>query len=142
MFILLKLASEELTAKRENAIKLKETIYETLGKAWPANSSGTQEKYRKLFVNHCATCLPTNTRSVQVCVVTALCNYVDKLLLLSCDQLTKEEEEILGQIVDDIIKADTYALGNYFFLSVFCLYLINYNIFYEWGDLKYVLSHL
>lgn len=106
------MSSEELNKKRENDIKIKEVVYETLGKAWPENSKTTQEKYRELFVEHCSVCLLNNTRSVQVCVITALRDYVDKLLLLKEDKLSREEEESLERIVDNIIKVNNYALGN------------------------------
>lgn len=105
------LTSEEIINNRENAIKLKEVVYETLGKAWPENSTATQEKYRELFVEHCNECLPSNTRSVQVSVITALRDYVDKLLLLKESKLTKEEEESLSKIVDNIVQVSLYALG-------------------------------
>lgn len=103
--------SEEIARKRENVIKLKEAVYETLGKAWPKNSKNTQEKYREMFVKHCAECLPKVTRPVQVSVVTALNCFVDKLTLLQEENLSKNEEESLGKIVDDILEALRYTLG-------------------------------
>lgn len=104
-------SSEEIAKKRENVIKLKETIYETLGKAWPEHSKNTQEKYREMFVEHCVDCLPNITRPVQVSVVGALSCFVDKLELLREDDLTQKEEECLNKIVDKIIEALKYSLG-------------------------------
>lgn len=106
------ISSEEIVTKRENNIKLKEAVYEILGKAWPENNKATQEKYMEMFVEHCAACLPNNIRSVQVFVIIALRDYVDKLYLLQENNLTPKQEESLTSIVDNIIKVITYALGN------------------------------
>lgn len=103
--------SEELAKKRDGIIKLKEAVYETLGKAWPEQSRETQEKYREIFVEHCVACLPNVTRPVQVSVVTALSAFVDKLILLKEDNLSKEEEESLGKIVHKILEALQFTLG-------------------------------
>ncbi|KAK4875583.1 hypothetical protein RN001_012005 [Aquatica leii] len=105
------MSSEEITTKRENVIKIKEIVYETLGKAWPKNSKSTQEKFRELFVEHCKVCLPSSTRSIQVHVISALRDYVEKLSLLEEERLTQLEEESLTKIVDNIIEVATYALG-------------------------------
>ncbi|KAF5283686.1 hypothetical protein FQR65_LT13757 [Abscondita terminalis] len=107
------MSSEEITAKRENLIRIQETAYETLGKAWPKNSKVTQEKYRELFVEHCKICLPSSTRSIQVCIISAMRDYVEKLSLLEEERLTSKEEESLTKIVDGIIEVSIYALGNY-----------------------------
>lgn len=104
------ISSEEIVTKRENNIKLKEAVYEILGKAWPENNKATQEKYMEMFVEHCAACLPNNIRSVQVFVIIALRDYVDKLYLLQENNLTPKQEESLTSIVDNIIKVITYAL--------------------------------
>lgn len=104
------ISSEEMTKKRENLIKLKETAYETLGKTWPEKSKATQEKYGEMFVEHCVKCLPCITRSVQVSVVSALYNYVDKLILLN-EELGEADNKKLQKIVDNIIIAIKYALG-------------------------------
>lgn len=103
--------SEEIARKRENVIKLKEAVYETLGKAWPERGKGTQEKYREMFVEHCVDCLPNVTRPVQVSVVTALNCFVDKLSLLREDELSEKEEESLNKVVDKILEALKYTLG-------------------------------
>lgn len=104
------ISSDEISKKRENSIKLKETAYETLGKTWPAKSKITQDKYGEMFVEHCVKCLPCITRSVQVSVVSALYNYVDKLILLNED-LSSGDKKKLGKIVDNIVIAIRYALG-------------------------------
>ena len=103
-------SSEEIAKKREKNIKLKETAYETLGKTWPERSKTTQDKYGEMFVEHCVECLPRITRSVQVSVVSALYNYVDKLILLN-DDLDDSDKKTLGKIVDNIVIAIRYSLG-------------------------------
>lgn len=104
------LSSEETNKKRENLINLRETVYETLGKAWPKNPE-TQEKYGELFVEHCVSCLPTTTRSIQVSVMAALCIYVDKLAILNQENVSPKYVEIFPKILDNIFKALTYALN-------------------------------
>lgn len=106
------ISSEEVSKQRENIIKINETAYETLGKTWPVNSKITQEKYREMFVEHSVKCLPTITRSVQVSVMSALYNFVDKLILLNETDLNQQDKESLSRIVDNIIKAIEYSLGN------------------------------
>jgi proteasome component ECM29 len=104
------ISSDEIAKKREKNIKLKETAYETLGKTWPEKSKVTQDKYGEMFVEHCVKCLPCITRSVQVSVVSALYNYVDKLILLN-EEWEEGDQKRLGKIVDNIILAVKYALG-------------------------------
>lgn len=104
-------SSEEMAHRREVNIKLQETIYITLGKIWPASNEVTQEKYGKMFVNHCVTRLPLLIRTVQVSVLTALCNYVDKLSILSEESSSDETRNELSVIVDEILKAGRHTLG-------------------------------
>lgn len=103
--------SEEIAKKRESSIKLKEAIYEALGKAWPEHNSSTQEKYREMFVEHCVVCLPNVTRPVQVSVITALSAFVDKLILLKEENLSKQDEESLDKVVTKILEALEFTLG-------------------------------
>ncbi|KAK5644780.1 hypothetical protein RI129_006080 [Pyrocoelia pectoralis] len=105
------LSLEEISENRENLIKIKEVIYETLGKSWPENSKDTQEKYRELFVEHCKVCLPNCTRSIQVYVISALRDFVDKLILLKEDRLSSKDDESLSKIVDSVVEISVYALG-------------------------------
>ncbi|CAH0555694.1 unnamed protein product [Brassicogethes aeneus] len=104
-------SSQEVSKHRENVIKIKETGYETLGKTWPANSRQTQEKYREMFVEHSVQCLPTITRSVQVSVMSALYNFIDKLILLTDEELSEEDAASLGKIIDNVVRAIEYSLG-------------------------------
>lgn len=64
-----------------------------------------------MFVCHCVTYLPQQTRSVQVCIIGALCNYIDKLCLLSEHNLNEKDKEELSQIVEQVIKALRYSLS-------------------------------
>ncbi|KAJ8977535.1 hypothetical protein NQ317_010055 [Molorchus minor] len=105
------ISSEEVSKNRENRLKLQETAYETLGKVWPVDSKSTQEKYQEMFVQHTVEHLPTVTRPIQVSILSALYNYVDKLMLLKEDNLTTAEKECLERIVANVIKAVQYALG-------------------------------
>ncbi|KAF7270517.1 hypothetical protein GWI33_016522 [Rhynchophorus ferrugineus] len=105
------MSAQEAKKGRENAIKLKEEAYETLGKAWPGNSDATQKKYRELVVDHILETLPVVTRSVQVSVLSALYNFVDKLLLLKQNSLDEADKRDLGKIVTKILEAVTYSLG-------------------------------
>lgn len=105
------LSAEELSKNRESNIKLIETAYLTLGRAWPEHSKSTQEKHREFFVEQTVQCLPIVTRSVQVSVMSALYAYVDKLILLKEDNLTDNEKESLRKIINDVLKAVQYAVS-------------------------------
>lgn len=108
------MSGDEISKRREANIKLREVIYDTLGKSWPDNSKSTQEKYRDLFVEHCNSCLPTTTRGIQVCVMTALNCFVDKLLLLQENDLSSTDKQELEKITDKILIILQYSLSNYY----------------------------
>ncbi|CAG9861828.1 unnamed protein product [Phyllotreta striolata] len=105
------LTAEETSKRRENDVKLKETAYETLGKAWPSNGESTQQIYRQQFVEHTVEYLPKLARSAQVSVVAALDRFVDKLTLLADEDLAEADEKSLELIVEDVLKAVRYALS-------------------------------
>lgn len=117
---------------RENQISLKIIAYETLGevffkfyycsslflvqftgKAWPENSPETQTKYRDLFVKHCVEALPNVTRTVQVGIVSALYNFVNKLCLLQKTTLSESEASQLSGIVNQLLAAIKYAFSKF-----------------------------
>lgn len=105
------MTGDEVTKRRESNIKLRQVIYETLGKSWPENSKQTQAKYRDLFVEHCNICLPATTRGIQVSIVTALNCFIDKLLLLQERDLNVNDKIELSNIIDKIITAIQFSLS-------------------------------
>lgn len=104
------MTAEETSKKQQTLINLRETIYESLGKAWPLNVE-THEKYGELFVEHCVSCLSTTTRSIQIMVMGALYQYVDKLAILKLDSVSPKYMEIFPKILQNVYKAVFYALG-------------------------------
>lgn len=103
--------NDNKTMERENVIKLKQTAYELLGKTWPINSKETQEKYREMFVEHCLNYLPNITRTIQVCVVNALYNFIDKLIILNAKELNVADVESLRRILNNIFQAIQYSMS-------------------------------
>lgn len=82
------LSSDERNKRAMLVINLKETVCETLGKAWPADSESTQRKYQQMFVARCVQCLQNNTRPVQLALLVALGKFVERLKILeSTDDL-------------------------------------------------------
>lgn len=76
------LSSDERNKRAMIFINLKETVCETLGKAWPADSENTQRKYQRMFVERCVQCLQNNTRPVQLALLVALGKFVERLKIL------------------------------------------------------------
>ncbi|XP_046742819.1 proteasome adapter and scaffold protein ECM29 [Diprion similis] len=105
-------SAEENSKKRELYMKLQETVYETLGKAWPSNKE-TQDKYCIQFVTHCYETLPNSTRPVQAAILGALSRFVDKLMLIKIDSSTTSSENklTLVSICDTINKILRNSLG-------------------------------
>lgn len=66
-----------------------------------------------LFVEHCATCLPTTVRNVQVSIVLALQKYVEKLTLFqkTVTKLTIPDRDTLNKILNHILEAMKTTLG-------------------------------
>ncbi|XP_053680548.1 proteasome-associated protein ECM29 homolog [Anopheles nili] len=75
-------SSEERNKQMLISVQLKETVCETLGKAWPENSIETQTRYQRMFVEKCVQCLKLNTRPVQLCLLQALGRFLERLHLL------------------------------------------------------------
>lgn len=86
-------------------------LLEIAGKAWPENSPETQKKYRDLFVKHCVEALPNVTRTVQVGIVSALYNFVNKLCLLQKVTLSESEASQLSGIVNELLAAIKYSFS-------------------------------
>lgn len=79
------LSSDERNKRAMIFINLKETVCETLGKAWPADSECTQRKYQQMFVARCVQCLQNNTRPVQLALLVALGKFVERLKILEAN---------------------------------------------------------
>ncbi|XP_032663557.1 proteasome adapter and scaffold protein ECM29 [Odontomachus brunneus] len=104
--------AEESRKKKENNIKLQETVYEVLGKAWPS-SKKTQDKYCIEFVTHCQKVLPNSTRSVQIAILTTLNLFVDRLVLLkvSKEEISSQDRKVLDEICDSLNKILLYCIN-------------------------------
>ncbi|XP_059487966.1 proteasome adapter and scaffold protein ECM29 [Neocloeon triangulifer] len=84
----------------ELRIRLKESCYECLGKAWPPTLE-TQAKYRLQVLQECVEQLPPSPRSLQVSIIAALKQYVERLHLPPVpmdEEVPDELETILGQL--------------------------------------------
>lgn len=81
---------EEKNKKMLIFVNLKETVCETLGKAWPEHSIETQKRYQLKFVEKCVLCLKLNTRPVQICLLQSLGRFLERLYLLKADDDPKE----------------------------------------------------
>lgn len=117
------LYSDERNKRAMIFINLKETVCETMGKAWPAHSVETQRKYQLMFVERCVQCLQNNTRPVQLALLVALGKFVERLKILDVVNKTDidsaaekkfkidEDEGILDKICKDILSAVVSVSG-------------------------------
>uniref|UniRef100_A0A182NSY2 TOG domain-containing protein n=1 Tax=Anopheles dirus TaxID=7168 RepID=A0A182NSY2_9DIPT len=85
--------SEERNKQMLISVQLKETVCETLGKAWPERSFETQRRYQRMFVEKCVQCLKLNTRPVQLCLLQALGRFLERLHLLRSTQDDASSDE-------------------------------------------------
>lgn len=109
-------SSDERNKRAMILINLKETVCETLGKAWPADSEVTQSKYQKMFVERCVECLQNNTRPVQLALLVALGKFVERLKMLDNDDNKEKKQKIenecsLEEICTKILSAVVYVSG-------------------------------
>ncbi|KAK0081163.1 hypothetical protein PV325_012689 [Microctonus aethiopoides] len=108
-------SSEEAVKKRENQMKLKETVYDALGKAWPSpqSSKETQNKYCLQFVAHCHETLPGSTRPIQVAIMVTLNLFVEKLIYLKLNitELTNDDKEKLNTICSTLYQILKISIG-------------------------------
>lgn len=126
------LTSDERNKRAMIFINLKETVCETMGKAWP-HSLETQQKYQLMFVERCVQCLQNNTRPVQLALLIALGKFVERLKLLEVQNESTVEnaagkklkideyEGTLEKICKDILSAVISVSGK---LSLFKFDLI------------------
>lgn len=127
-------------------INLKEAVCETLGKAWPADSVDTQQKYQRMFVERCVQCLQNNTRPVQLALLRALGKFVERLKTLEkeCSDASElatdsgekkikiEVDENLQGICKDILSAVVYVSGESDLVSlVFVSYFTNTFVIHQ-----------
>lgn len=116
------LSADERNKRAMVVINLKETVCLTLGKAWPANSAKTQEKYQLLFVERCVQCLQNNTRPVQLALLIALGKFLDRLQILEApgvetvDSNTEKKAKVeadgnLEKICRDVLSAVVFVAG-------------------------------
>lgn len=113
------LSSDERNKRAMIFINLKETVCETMGKAWPAHSEETQRKYQLMFVERCVQCLQNNTRPVQLALLVALGKFVERLKILETSDESATEKKckidgddgILEKICNDILSAVVSVSG-------------------------------
>ncbi|XP_065211361.1 proteasome adapter and scaffold protein ECM29 [Planococcus citri] len=103
------LDKEESASVSNQCLKLKETAYFVLGKAWP-NDARTQSTYQEEIVQLLTDCLMKNTRITQVSVMVALKNLISKLNIIKKSSLTPEEEITLNSVMVNIEKSIQYAI--------------------------------
>lgn len=128
------LSSDERNKRAMIFINLKETVCETMGKAWPKHSVETQRKYQLMFVERCVQCLQNNTRPVQLALLVALGKFVERLKILEINDQSNNDESatekkskiefddgILEKICNDILSAVVSVSGepNFGFLFIF-----------------------
>ncbi|XP_076224219.1 proteasome adapter and scaffold protein ECM29 isoform X2 [Nomia melanderi] len=106
------LISDERVKRNEDILKLHETVYGILGKAWPSCKE-TQDKYCVEFVTRFEKIFPTQSTSIQVAMLTSLNLFVDKLALLKVDstELSIGDKEMLSEICDKLNKILEYSIG-------------------------------
>ncbi|KAL7736336.1 hypothetical protein ACLKA6_014807 [Drosophila palustris] len=132
------MAKKELTADERNKRaqilnKLKEVVWETLGKSWPKHATVTQHRYQLFFAENCTNILSESTRPVQVSLLAALTKYIERLYIfdeaaklpespLERNNLEKKpktdtppplqtREAIVQKICSDVLAAVTLASG-------------------------------
>ncbi|XP_068144819.1 proteasome-associated protein ECM29 homolog [Drosophila tropicalis] len=119
------LSADERNKRAQTLNKLKEVVWETLGKSWPKHAIETQYKYQLTLAENCSKILAESTRPVQVSLMAALCKYVERLHIFE-DSLPNQEkkiktdqpipailnqEDIVQKICNDILAAVTLAAG-------------------------------
>lgn len=140
------LISEERIKRDNDILKLNETVYGVLGKAWPScrETQGNRvelcskvslnakylchsvtalclDKYCVEFVTRCGTMLPTQSTPIQISMLATLNLFVDKLALLkvSNSELTVKEKEMLDLVCVTLNKILNHSMGtcNYGFIN-------------------------
>lgn len=126
------LTADERNKRAQTLNKLKEAVWETLGKSWPKHAIETQHRYQLFFAENCTSILSESTRPVQVSLLAALTKYVERLHIfdetanlpdipLERNNLEKKpkteapplhtREAIVQKICSDVLAAVTLAAG-------------------------------
>ncbi|KAH8398984.1 hypothetical protein KR222_007687, partial [Zaprionus bogoriensis] len=127
------LSADERNKRAQTLNKLKEIVWETLGKSWPKHAINTQHRYQLFFAENCTSILSESTRPVQVSLLAALTKYIERLYIfdetaklpevpLVRDNLEKKpktetpaslqtREAIVQKICNDVLAAVTLAAG-------------------------------
>ncbi|XP_043249578.1 proteasome adapter and scaffold protein ECM29 [Colletes gigas] len=107
------LISDEKVKRDDNIMKLNETVYGMLGKAWPASSKETQDKYCVKFITHYGTTFPVQSTHIQMSMLTSLNLFVDKLALLKVNssELSIKEKEMLDFTCETLNKIIKHSIG-------------------------------
>ncbi|XP_076235930.1 proteasome adapter and scaffold protein ECM29 isoform X2 [Calliopsis andreniformis] len=104
--------SEDKRKRDNDILKLNETVYEILGKAWPTCKE-TQDKYCVEFITSFGTIFPSQSTSIQVSMLAALNLFVDKLALLKVNssELSTKEKEMLDLVCNTFYKILRHSIG-------------------------------
>ncbi|XP_029040341.2 proteasome adapter and scaffold protein ECM29 isoform X1 [Osmia bicornis bicornis] len=100
------LISDERIKRNDDTVKLYETIFETLGKAWPSSCKETQDKYCIELITCCDKMFPLQSTTIQISILVMLNLFVDKLALLktSNSELSIKDKEMLDSICNTLNK--------------------------------------
>lgn len=127
------LSADERNKRAQTLNKLKEVVWETLGKSWPKHAIVTQHRYQLFFAENCTSILSESTRPVQVSLLAALTKYIERLYIFdeaakipelpgvgeNLEKKPKTEtlpaqqtrEAIVQKICNDVLAAVTLASG-------------------------------
>ncbi|KAH8402377.1 hypothetical protein KR009_011602, partial [Drosophila setifemur] len=124
------LTADERNKRAQTLNRLKEVVWETLGKSWPRHSIETQLRYQLFFAENCTSILAESTRPVQVSLLAALTKYIERLhvfdesaQLPDLSQINQEKkiktdipvpqtrEAIVEKISSDVLAAVALAAG-------------------------------
>ncbi|KAH8320498.1 hypothetical protein KR067_004311, partial [Drosophila pandora] len=124
------LTADERNKRAQTLNRLKEVVWETLGKSWPRHSIETQHRYELFLAENCTSILAESTRPVQVSLLAAITKYIERLHVFDesaqvpdLSQINQEKkiktdtplpqtrEAIVEKICTDVLAAVTLAAG-------------------------------
>ncbi|KAG6456419.1 hypothetical protein O3G_MSEX009728 [Manduca sexta] len=111
--------NEGARQRREQLTALKEAAYELLGKAWPKEAD-TQEKYRDVFFEHCASSYASSSRSTQLAILSSIARILERLAILSTtgeametdNSANTNSDKAISTVVDHVVSIVDYTLKN------------------------------